>query len=170
MFEIKENINNLTTRKLSEKFGKSLLSTELSYDMMVYTVSKDAIIDILKFLRDEEDLQYKFLTTLCGVHYPETKEQLGVIYHLHSFKNNARIRIKTFSAINHPVFLTATFLWPTANWMEREAYDFYGIIFEGHPNLKRILNIDDMTYFPMRKEIPLEDQTREDKNDKMFGR
>lgn len=170
MFEIKENINELTTKIITEKFGDAVISFEFSYDMMIYVVKKEIIIDLLGFLRDNEELQYNFLTTLCGVHYPEAKEQIGLVYHLHSFINNVRIRIKTFTTIDKPVFPTATTLWPTSNWMEREAYDFYGIIFEGHPNLKRILNVEDMTYFPMRKEFPLEDQTREDKDDKMFGR
>lgn len=170
MFEVKENINELTTKKLTEKFGDAVFSVEFSYDMMIYTVKKEIIIDLLGFLRDDNDLRYNFLTTLCGVHYPESKEQFGMIYHLHSFVNNVRIRIKTFTTIDNLVFPTAVKLWPTANWMEREAYDFYGIIFDGHPNLKRILNVEDLNYFPMRKEIPLEDQTREDKNDYFFGR
>jgi NADH-quinone oxidoreductase subunit C len=83
---------------------------------------------------------------------------------------NLRIRIKIFVPENHLEVPTATVLWPTANWMERQEYDFFGIIFKGHPNLKRILNMDDITFFPMRKEFPLEDQTRDDKNDAMFGR
>jgi NADH-quinone oxidoreductase subunit C len=65
---------------------------------------------------------------------------------------------------------TLTTLFPAANWMERETYDFYGIIFQGHPNLTRILNVDEMIIFPLRKEYPLEDQVREDKNDQLFGR
>ena len=69
-----------------------------------------------------------------------------------------------------PKVPTVTSVYAAANWMERETYDFYGIIFEGHPNLKRILNVDEMTIFPMRKEYPLEDNTRKDKNDEMFGR
>jgi NADH-quinone oxidoreductase subunit C len=83
---------------------------------------------------------------------------------------NFRIRIKTFFDINHPEIATATDLWPAANWMERETYDFFGVKFKGHPNLKRILNMDEMDIFPLRKEFPLEDQTRIDKNDSMFGR
>ena len=66
--------------------------------------------------------------------------------------------------------LTLTHLFTGANWMERETYDFFGVVFEGHPNLKRILNVEDMIMFPMRKEFPLEDQVRGDKSDKMFGR
>ena len=69
-----------------------------------------------------------------------------------------------------PSEVADTWLWDGANWMEREAFDFYGIRFKGHPNLKRILNVEDMDYFPMRKEYHLEDETRTDKNDTMFGR
>jgi NADH-quinone oxidoreductase subunit C len=103
------------------------------------------------------------------MHYPEDS-QLGVVYHLHSFVNNHRIRIKTRVSQDQPVLPTLTDIWPSANWMEREAYDFFGIVFEGHPNLKRILNVDEMTDFPLRKDFPLEDQTRDDKDDSMFGR
>jgi len=137
--------------------------------MLCISVLKENIYDVLLYLRDHPDLQYNFLTTLCGMHYPETN-QLGVIYHLHSFVNNHRIRIKTVTDLNQPTISSITKLWPAANWMERETYDFYGVIFEGHPNLKRILNMDEMTDFPLRKDFPLEDQTREDKDDSMFGR
>jgi NADH-quinone oxidoreductase subunit C len=80
------------------------------------------------------------------------------------------VRVKTFFDINKPEIPTATDIWAGANWMERETYDFYGVKFKGHPNLKRILNVDEMDIFPLRKEYPLEDQTRDDKSDKMFGR
>jgi NADH-quinone oxidoreductase subunit C len=80
------------------------------------------------------------------------------------------VRIKTFFDINKPDVPTVTDLWPSSNWMERETFDFFGVKFKGHPNLKRILNVDEMDIFPLRKEYPLEDQTREDKSDKMFGR
>ena len=72
--------------------------------------------------------------------------------------------------VENPVVQTITPVFASANWLERETYDFYGVIFEGHPNLKRILNVDEMIIFPMRKEYPLEDQTRKDKDDEMFGR
>jgi NADH-quinone oxidoreductase subunit C len=110
------------------------------------------------------------LTDLCGIHYPDRGLPLGVVYHLHNLQENKRIRVKTYVTAGNPNVQTMTDLFETANWMERETYDFYGIIFDGHPNLKRILNVDYMDYFPLRKEYPLEDQTREDKNDKFFGR
>lgn len=169
MFPIIPERNQLVVTKLIDQFGEAIESHELLKDMLCITVSKEVIHEVLLFLRDEKEMQFNFLTTLCGMHYPE-KEQLGVVYHLHSFVNNHRIRIKASTDIKNPVFATATTIWPAANWMERETYDFYGILFEGHPNLVRILNMDDMTDFPMRKEFPLEDQTREDKDDSMFGR
>ena len=125
--------------------------------------------ELLKFLKEDEDLHFHFLTDLTGMQTADEK-QLGVIYHLHNFYKNTRIRIKTFFDINKPEVPTATDLWPAANWMERETYDFYGVKFKGHPNLVRILNVDEMDIFPLRKEYPLEDQTRDDKSDKMFGR
>ncbi len=137
--------------------------------MLCITVQKEFVPEVLRFLRDDKDLDFNFLTTLCGIHHPE-KEQLGMIYHLHSFYFNHRIRIKANIKINQPSISSITSIWPAANWMERETYDFFGIIFKGHPNLKRILNVDEMTDFPLRKEFPLEDQTREDKDDSMFGR
>jgi NADH-quinone oxidoreductase subunit C len=162
-------IDQLVSSKLSVQFNEAIVKQEFFTDMLCFTVSSELIIPVLQFLHDDSELDYNFLTSLCGMHYPE-KEQLGVVYHLHSFANNHRIRIKTAFSITNPVILTATTIWPAANWQERETYDFYGIQFEGHPNLKRILNVDEMTDFPMRKDFPLEDQTREDKNDSMFGR
>ena len=92
------------------------------------------------------------------------------MYQLHNLVNNQRIRLKISLPAENPVTPTLTSVFSAANWLERETFDFYGVVFEGHPNLKRILNVDEMIIFPMRKEYPLEDQTREDKNDSMFGR
>jgi len=169
VYKIIPERDKLVGRKLSDHFGDAIEQQENLADMLSISVKKEVIKDLLLYLRDDNELQYNFLTTLCGMHYPK-KEQLGVVYHLHSFVNNHRIRIKTSTNIENPSILSATSIWPTANWMERETFDFYGIQFEGHPNLKRILNMDDMVGFPMRKDFPLEDQTREDKDDAMFGR
>jgi NADH-quinone oxidoreductase subunit C len=169
MYPIKTERDQLVINQLENKFSTTIQLHQQQSDMLCITVKKEAICEVLLYLRDHQELQYNFLTTLCGMHYPETN-QLGVVYHLQSFVNNHRIRIKTVTDLDHPEIPTITTLWPAANWMERETYDFYGIIFEGHPNLKRILNMDEMTDFPLRKDFPLEDQTREDKDDSMFGR
>jgi NADH-quinone oxidoreductase subunit C len=170
MFIINQEIVNLTSEKLRNRFGEAILSEVVEMDMPVYVVKKEIIADLLRFLYDDETLRYRFLTTLCGIHYPESDQPFGVIYHLHSLENNQRIRIKTFTTLEDLTIPSATAVFAGANWMERETFDFYGILFTGHPNLKRILNVDDMDYFPMRKEYPLEDGTREDKNDDFFGR
>jgi len=170
MFIINREIVDLTSEKLRNQFGEAILTEEVEMDMPVYVVKKEIILDLLRFLYDDETLRYRFLTTLCGIHYPDNDEPFGVIYHLHSLENNQRIRIKAFTTLEDITFPSATPVFAGANWMERETYDFYGILFSGHPNLKRILNVDEMDYFPMRKEYPLEDGTREDKNDDFFGR
>jgi NADH-quinone oxidoreductase subunit C len=169
VLQINRERNQLVVKKLTTQFNDAILSSELQFDMLCISVKKEETQNIMLFLRDDNELQFNFLTTLCGMHYPE-KEQLGVVYHLHSFINNHRIRIKTATEIESPTIPTLTTIWPSANWMEREAFEFFGIQFEGHPNLVRILNVDDFVGFPLRKDFPLEDQIREDKDDEMFGR
>ena len=158
--------------KLKQHFGEEVFSAEQSYDYPVFTVSKDRIIDILEFLFGDPQLQFRFLTTLCGMHFPhlEKSKQFGVVYMLHNLEKNTRIRLKIFLPAEKPEVYTASKLFACADWMERETFDFYGIRFTGHPNLIRILNMEDMVPHPMRKDFPLEDQRREDKEDAMFGR
>jgi NADH-quinone oxidoreductase subunit C len=158
-------------QKLGEKFGEQVLGFEEPYGMLSFEAPKEINLKVLNFLFDSDDLKFRFLTDLCAVHYPTQKgRELAVVYHLHNLEDNVRIRFKVFTDISRPDVYTATGLFSSANWMERETYDFYGINFIGHPNLKRILNVDEMDYFPMRKEFPLEDQSRIDKDDEMFGR
>lgn len=162
-----EHIKN----KLLEKFGDQVTNFEEPYGMLTFEAPRDQNLKVLNYLYDDEELKFRFLTSLCGVHYPDFKgRELAVVYHLHNLVDNVRIRFKIFTAIDKPDVYTATGLFSAANWLERETYDYYGINFVGHPNLKRILNVDEMDYFPMRKEFPLEDQTRIDKDDEMFGR
>ena len=153
---------------LKERFSNDIVSFDESSDILTVTVEKTVVVGLIKFLK--EDLGFNFLTDLCGIHYPQQELQLGVVYHLHNFLNNTRIRVKTFTSVDEPEIPTLTEVFSAANWMERETYDFFGIIFTNHPNLIRILNVEYLDYFPMRKEYPLEDQTRTDKDDRFFGR
>jgi NADH-quinone oxidoreductase subunit C len=163
--------NDIIKQKLIEKFGEQVSDLTESYGMLTFSAPKELNLKVLNFLYDSNDLKFRFLTDLCAVHYPDQKgKELAVVYHLHNLEDNVRIRFKIFTDVNQPDVYTATGLFAAANWMERETYDFYGVNFLGHPNLKRILNVDEMDYFPMRKEFPLEDQTRRDKDDEMFGR
>ena len=163
--------NERVLENITAKFGEAISDTHEPYGLLTVTTTRDQIIPLLTHLYNDAELKMNFLTTMCGIHYPENKDQeLGVIYHVHSLVHNVRLRIKIFFPIEDPVVPTATNLYQAANWMERETFDFYGIQFQGHPNLIRILNVEDMTYHPMRKEYPLEDGTREDKTDVFFGR
>jgi NADH-quinone oxidoreductase subunit C len=154
---------------INEKFDGDILQTEMLYDYLTITLKKDRIVPTIKHLYDHPDTKFQYLTTMFAVHYPDLN-QIAVVYQLHNLVTNLRIRLKIYLPIENPTVQTLTTVFAGANWMEREAYDFFGVIFEGHPNLKRILNVEEMTIFPLRKEYPLEDQVREDKNDSMFGR
>ena len=167
-FAIKADRDQLVIDRLTAAFEGEVISHERLYDVMCFTVKKHRIHDILRLLRDE--LDFNFLTSLCGMHHPGQDLELGAVYHLHSMRNGHRIRLKAYTTLKDAEFPTATDLWAAANWMERETWDFFGIKFTGHPNLKRILNMEDFPAFPMRKDYPLEDPTRHDKDDKMFGR
>jgi len=163
--------NDKIKERLIETFGEQVSNFEEPYGMLSFEAPKEMNLKLMQFLYDDDELRFRFLTTLCAVHYPDQEgRELAIVYHLHNLADNVRIRFKVFTDINQPDIFTATKLFEAANWLERETYDFYGVNFVGHPNLKRILNVDEMDYFPMRKEYPLEDQTRKDKDDEMFGR
>lgn len=158
--------------KLQHKFGDALLASEMHYDFPVFILERNKTKEALQYLKEDPGLNFHFLTTMCGLHYPELppEKEFWLMYQLHNLQNNRRIRIKTFMHREDMNMPTVSDLWKTANWMERQEFDFFGFIFQGHPNLTRILNMDEMNYFPMRKEYPLEDLLRDDKDDKMFGR
>jgi len=163
--------NEFIASAITARFGNRILDVSHAEDILTVTIEANSNIEIIQSLIADKHLQFHFLTDLCGLHYPDRKgSELAVVYLLHSFVNNIRIRIKIFTDAETPVVKSLTPLFQAANWMERETFDFFGIRFEGHPNLKRILNMDEMTDFPLRKHFPLEDPTREDKNDKYFGR
>lgn len=162
--------NNYIRETLEKQFG-----TECSYEetsgLLCVTMPVTLSLKIIQLLYDEESLGFRFLTDLTGVHYPEREgEELCVVYHLHNLRENVRLRLKVYVPVAQPDVFTVTKIFAGANWMERETYDFFGINFIGHPDLRRILNADEMDYFPMRKEYTLEDPQRTDKDDEMFGR
>ena len=154
---------------LGEKFGEQLFDVTEPYGLLTFSTTKDRIIDVLSFIKENGKIDFNFLTDITAVHYPETN-QIAVVYHVHSMVSGIRVRIKVFLKENEPTIPTASTLWNAANWMERETYDFFGVKFEGHPDLRRILNMDDLGVFPMLKQYPLEDPNRVDKKDEYFGR
>jgi len=158
--------------KLTRKFGNKVLNFTMSRDIFSFEATPDAIHEVIRTLKVDEDLNFHFLTDLCGVHYPDNDSQhlFAVVYHLHNWVENVRVRVTTYLTDENLEVNSITDLFLCSNWMERETFDFYGINFIGHPQLKRILNMEEMVSFPMRKEFPMEDSGRTDKDDRFFGR
>jgi NADH-quinone oxidoreductase subunit C len=154
---------------LGEKFGEQLFDVSEPYGLLTFSTTKDKVIEVLTFLKENGNVNFNFLTDITAVHYPE-KEKIAVVYHLHSMVSGVRLRLKVFLDEREPNIASATVLWNGANWMERETYDFFGVKFEGHPDLRRILNMDELGVHPMLKQYPLEDPNRVDKKDEFFGR
>jgi NADH-quinone oxidoreductase subunit C len=163
--------NQFVAEEIVKKFGDDVFDFEEPFGMLTLSTTREQLIPMLEYLKNHSEFKISFLTDITGIHYPDNAgQEFCVVYHVHSFIQNFRARIKVFLAEADLHIPTATDLYASANWMERETYDFFGIIFDGHPNLTRILNMDEMDYFPMRKQYPLEDATREDKIDALFGR
>ncbi len=147
--------NATVLEKLRTALPDALLgSQEFRGDLSV-TIRSDAIIDVARFLRDDAQLRYHFLEQLCGVDYLGRTPRFEVVYHLLSHANHHRICLKVGLPERSPIVPSLTSLWATANYQEREAYDMFGIIFDGHPSLERILMPDDWQGHPLRKDVPL---------------
>jgi NADH-quinone oxidoreductase subunit C len=158
------------TAALKEEFGESIISQEQQYDFTVITIDKNSVFNVVKFLYDHDSFRFRYLTTIAGVHNPALEKPFYLMYQLHSLEHNIRLRFKAYTSKDNMEFDSLIPVFSAANWMEREAFDFYGFTFKGHPKMIRILNVEDMDYFPMRKEYGVEDETRYDKDDTMFGR
>ncbi|MDR7694333.1 NADH-quinone oxidoreductase subunit C [Riemerella anatipestifer] len=162
--------NEFVLEAINREFPEAVLSVSEPHGLLTLEVKKEEVKKLIHHLKDSS-LEIGFLTDICGIHYLQDKaKELGVIYHLHNMKTNFRVRLKVFMPIEEAEVDTISDLYSGANWMERETFDFYGIRFKGHPDLRIILNDPDMGYHPMLKQYRLEDGTREDKDDKMFGR
>ncbi|MFH0777550.1 MAG: NADH-quinone oxidoreductase subunit C [Candidatus Eisenbacteria bacterium] len=143
-----------------EKIGRSLgaqavVETKERGGELTAVIAGEMITKAAALLRDDPDLRYDFLSDLCGVDWPERAERFEVVYHLYSTKHNSRLRLKVRLSEHDPSLPSVSQIWPTANWHEREAYDMFGIQFTGHPDLRRILNPDDFSGFPLRKDFPV---------------
>lgn len=159
--------------RLESQFEGSVVNFRYEIDQILsFDVAASKNFEVMKFLKEDPELRFNFLTDVCGVHYPDFPEgeKFAVVYHMHNWIDNIRIRFKCFLNGTNPEIQSVVDLFVGANWQERETYDFYGIKFIGHPQLKRILNMDEMAVFPLRKEYPMEDMNRTDKDDRFFGR
>ncbi|MFC1562443.1 NADH-quinone oxidoreductase subunit C [candidate division KSB1 bacterium] len=143
--------------EIKNEFPESYLKDEEFRGDVSVTVKKDKIFDILKFLKEDENFLYIYLVDITCVDYLKLDEieRFAVVYNLYSYKNNSRIRIKAPVREDDASISTVCTLWKAANWMEREVFDLFGIKFDGHPDLRRILTPDDYTGHPLRKDYPL---------------
>jgi len=151
--------NNRAVEKLQERFGESVLDCKEFRGETTVTVKKEKILEVLKCLKD--DLRYNFLTDVTAVDYLGQDPRFMVVYNLYSIPNKVRIRIKAPVTEGDCTIDSATALWNSANWLEREVYDLMGIRFNNHPNLVRILMADDWVGHPLRKDYPLQGPDRE---------
>ena len=139
---------------ISGSLGDVVTDVECRLDELLITVKREDILGVLKFLRDDANCQFKQLMDLCGVDFPEEDERFCVVYNLLSLTHNNRIRVKTWTDENTPV-ASATQLFSSAGWWERETWDLYGIYFADHPDLRRILTDYGFEGHPLRKDFPL---------------
>ena len=147
-------MKNLAKEKLKEKFSDSIQDVIEFRGELTIVIEKDALLEICSFLKEDANLHYDFLSDLTAVDYPERGRRFEVVYNLYSILKKWRVRLKT-SVGEEETVPSVTSIWASANWPEREVFDMFGIVFDGHPDLRRILMPDDYTDFPLRKEFPL---------------
>lgn len=145
---------------LKEKFGEEKVQFKEDGKIVPWViVAADTIRDVAKFLRDDDDLDFDTLMCLSGVHH-QKESSLWVTYHIHSTKRNHSLTLKVIVPEDNPHVPSIESVWKTANWHEREAYDMVGIVFDGHPDLRRILCPDDWEGHPLRKDYKLQEYYR----------
>jgi NADH-quinone oxidoreductase subunit C len=142
--------------KIKNKFGDSITEAVATFGQQIVRVKKDAYLDLCRFLQTDEDALFDLCADLTALHWPDRKgEEFNIAVQLYSIQKNRRLRVKV-SLADGDACPSITSLWSGADWMEREAYDMFGIKFEGHPDLRRILLPEDWPGHPLRKEYPVE--------------
>ena len=151
--------NNRAVIKLKEKFPAAIVGMKEFRDQVTITVNKQDIVAVCQFLRDS--LRYNLLTDVTAVDYLGAEKRFMVVYNLYSIPNKDRLLVRAAVDENDCVIDTVSGLWNSANWLEREVYDLFGITFTNHPDLRRILMTDDWVGHPLRKDYPLQGPGRE---------
>ncbi|MFH2055167.1 MAG: NADH-quinone oxidoreductase subunit C [bacterium] len=143
-----------TQQKATAKFGERIHEVSTDFDELTLVVAPDHALELIKFLRDDPQLQYLHLSDISCADWPERERRFGLVYHLYSFELKSYVRIKVWLAEGEQM-ATLTGEWDTANWLEREVYDMFGISFSGHPDLRRILMWPEFEGHPLRRDFPL---------------
>ena len=148
-----EALSNLADH-IRGKLGAVVADSVLAYGELTVTVAPDDIVKAATFLRDDPKCQFVSIIDISGADYPSRAQRFDVVYHLLSPKQNLRIRLKVH-ADEDTIVPSVTGVWPGADWYERETYDLYGVLFSGHPDLRRILTDYGFEGHPLRKDFPL---------------
>jgi NADH-quinone oxidoreductase subunit C len=146
---------NITIEKLKVQFPQEILGIHAQHGDYTVLVKPGRMLEIARFLKEDPDLQYNFLTDLTAVDYLGREPRFEVVYHFYSLPKNQRIRVKVPLSENHLEIASLTPLWKTANWLERECAEFYGVKFLGHPDPRHLLLYDEFQGYPLRKDYPL---------------
>jgi len=147
--------NALVVEKLKARFGEKAVESQEFRDELTVVVPKETIVEVCRLLKEDPELQFDLLADLCGIDMYTPLKRFGVIYNLFSLKNKHRISIKTFVEEEEIRLPSVVKVWGTADWHERETYDMFGIVFEGHPDLRRVYLPEEFEYHPLRKDFPL---------------
>ena len=150
MLENLKKLEKLINSELSSKVHKSVIEN----DELLIEIRENDLIEVVQFLKSNEKLKFRQLMDIAGVDYPEKEKRFNLYYLLLSHENNLRIKIVTNFSIEEKI-LSITKIFPSANWMEREVFDMYGVKFKNHPDLRRILTDYNFKGFPLRKDFPL---------------
>jgi len=145
-------LDNPLVKRYKARFGDSILEAWLDRKQSIVVIAGNRLKEIAQYSRDEET--FDLLTDLTAVDWPKRERRFDLVLNLYSFARNERLRLKVMLAENEPVSSVES-IWPTANWLEREVYDMFGIIFEGHPNLKRLLLPEEWQGYPLRKDYDI---------------
>lgn len=145
--------------RLREKFPDAITNISSFGDELAVTIKKESILALSRFLKDE--FSFDFLVDVCGVDYLGREPRFEVVYHLLSIRSRSRLRLKVPVPGESSTLDSVCSVWKAANWFEREVFDMYGISFNGHPDLRRILNTEDVGGYPLRKDFPLKGLKRE---------
>lgn len=142
-------------KKISERFGDAVTSSHQNLGQDTVVIDKSKIVELGRFLKEDPELQFNFLMDLTAVDYWKRKPRFEVVYHLVSQAKGLRLRVKVEVAEPNPEVDTLSTVWKGANWYEREVFDMYGIVFKGHPDLRRILMYPEFEGHPLRKDYPI---------------
>jgi NADH-quinone oxidoreductase subunit C len=147
-------------QRLQSRFGAAVVDTHEQHGDATAVLERAALLDALRFCRDEPGLAFEVLMDLTGADYltypgREDGPRFEVVYHLYSLSHNHRVRLKVRLDEDDAVVPSAVGLWPIANWLEREVWDMFGVRFEGHPDLRRLLMYEEFVGHPLRKDYPI---------------